>query len=507
MLRVLLCSLFGFLPSMLVSRMFCEATTNSLGIFEAQSDVGNVNPPGTVVYDANSGTYTITAAGANVWSTTDAFHFLWKKMSGDVSLSADIKFSDARANSNPHRKALLMFRQTLDPDSVYADAAQHGSGLTALQYRREQGGPTQDIELNISPPQRLRIEKRGDTITMFLSMNGEPLHQTGASIKLHLKEPFYAGIGVCSHNEQVVEKAVFSNVELKQLTPLPVSSNPALYSSLQTVAINENARVGTLVYSTGSRFEAPNWSRDGQTLFFNQDGKIFKVPVKGGAPEPVDIGSATHCTGSHGLSPDGKWLAISCSMPEKPDTRVYIVPIDGGIPRLVTDNPRSYFHSWSPDGKTILFTRPDHSSGNIYAIPAAGGQEKALTTGSGISDDPDYSADGQYIYFNSDRSGTMQIWRMRADGSSPEQITNDEFVNWTPHPSPDGKSLVFISYEHGVTGHPANKDVALRLMSLDDKKIRTIVEIVGGSGTMNVPSWSPDSQHFAFVSYEMLPAQ
>lgn len=489
-------------PRLLLS----QPTTTSLGIFEGSTDVGNVSPAGTAVYDPGARTYTLTAAGANLWENIDAFRFVWKKVSGDVSLTADIDFPDKSGNPSPHRKALLMFRQSLDADAIYADAAQHGSGLTALQYRRAKGATTQDIELNIASPKRLRLEKRGDTITMFVSMNGEPLHQVGASIKLDLDGPFYVGLGLCSHDVKVVEKAVFSNIELKTLTSATPSSL-ALYSTLQTIAINPNAGVATVVYTTRGRFEAPNWTRDGKSLIFDQDGKIMKVPVAGGTPESIDIGAATRCNGSHGLSPDGKWLAISCSMPGKPESRVYIVPSDGGTPRIVTENPNSYFHNWSPDGKKIIFTRPSHGSGNIYAIPVEGGEEKALTTGSGISDDPDCSPDGRYIYFNSDRAGGMQIWRMRPDGSEPEQMTFDERMNWTPHISPDGKSMVFLSYEKGVAGHPVNKDIELRIMSLSDKKVRVLVNLVGGSGTINVPSWAPDSQHLAFVSYQMLPAE
>jgi type 1 glutamine amidotransferase len=477
--------------------------SESLGIFEGQSDVGSVTPAGSLVYDPLTRTYTIAAAGANLWSTIDAFHFVWKKMSGDVSLTADIDFPIKTGNPNPHRKALLMFRQSLDADGVYADAAQHGSGLTALQSRHAVGATTHDIELNISSPKKLRLEKRGDTITMFLSMGSEPIHQVGSSIKLHFNEPFYVGLGVCSHDAKVVEKAVFSNVELKALPPAK-PDNLELYSALQTVGTGDNSR-REMVYTTRGRFEAPNWTKDGKTLLFNQDGKIMKIPVDGGTPDAINVGAATRCNGSHGLSPDGKWLAISCSMPDKPESRIYIVPSDGGTPRLITEHPNSYWHSWSPDGKTILFSRPDHGSLNIYAIAAEGGEERALTTGDGISDDPDYSPDGKYIYFNSNRSGNMQIWRMRPDGSSPEQVTSDDLVNWTPHISPDGKSMVFLSYEKGVTGHPANKDVALRIMSMEDKKVAVLVNIVGGAGTINVPSWAPDSHHLAFVSYQMLP--
>jgi TolB protein len=505
-------------PATILVALFCalaiharpaaaKTGAQSLGVFAAQADVGSVAPPGKLEYNPATGVYTIRSAGANLWMKTDAFHFVWKKISGDVSLTADIEFPDKSGNPNPHRKALVMFRQTLDEDSVYVDAAQHGVGLTALQYRPAKGATTHDIELNIDPPKRLRLEKRGDVFTMFLSNHGEPLHQTGASIKLHLQEPFYVGIGVCSHNKDVVEAATFSNLELKRLTPPKESAQMALYSTLQTIGLDADSPRSTVVSSLRGHMEAPNWSRDGNSLIYNQDGHVWTIPAAGGEARMIDIGAAMRCTGSHGLSPDGKWLAISCAMPDRPETRVYVVPSDGGSPRLVTQNPNSYFHSWSPNGKTILFTRPDHGSNNIHAISVEGGEEKALTSGSGISDDPDYSPDGQFIYFNSDRGGTMQVWRMRPDGSAPEQMTHDDMNNWTPHPSPDGKSIVILSYLKEITGHPANKDVILRLLTPDDGKIRALVNIVGGSGTDNVPNWAPDGQHFAFVSYQMLPAE
>jgi len=486
-----------------------QGPSNRLGIFEGQTDVGVVTPPGTLAYDPARDIYTIRSAGENLWSTVDAFHFVWKKVSGDVALTSEMDFPDSSGNPNPHRKTVLIFRQTLDADGIYADAAQHGSGLTALQYRTAKGATTQDIELNLeASPRRVRLEKRGDTITMFLSMGAEPLHQVGASIRMHLGEPFYAGIGVCSHNKDVVERATFAHVELTPLAAPSAPSQKVLYSTLQTIGIEDNFRRALVVASERGRMEAPNWSRDGKTLIFNRDGHIWTIPAEGGKAATVDTGAATKCTGSHGLSPDGKWLAISCSMPGKPETRVYIVPSGGGEPRLLTENPWSYFHSWSPDGKTIAFTRPDFKGGgNIHTIPVGGGLETALTTGSGISDDPDYSADGKYIYFNSDRGGSMQIWRMRQDGSAPEQITNDEYSNWTPHPSPDGKSMLILSYEDGLKGHPADKNIAFRILNVADGKIRVLVRVTGGAGSDNVPNWAPDGLHFAFVSTQMLPAE
>jgi TolB protein len=484
----------------------------ALGTFESQSDIGKVDPAGTASFEAATGVYTIASSGANLWSTTDGFHIVWKKVSGDLSLTADVQLAAASPASNPHRKALLMFRQTLDADSMYADVAVHGSGETALQYRRNKGDTTQEIAFDLGAPKTVRLEKRSDTITVFVSIKGEPLHQAGASTKLRFTEPFYAGMGVCAHQDGAVEKATFAHVGLKALAAAQSPKRMALYSTLQTIAIDNNARMANVVLTGKGHMEAPNWSRDGKTLIFNRDGRLWSVPVAGGEAKAIDIGDTTDCTGSHGLSPDGKWLAMTCTTPDnsgagQPGRRVYVVPATGGTPRMVTANPNSYFHSWSPDGKTILFTRSTNGNLNIYAIPAEGGDETALTTGMGTNDDPDYSPDGQYIYFNSDRAGGMQIFRMRPDGSHAEQVTFDARRNWTAHPSPDGKSVLILSYASDVTGHPANKDVTLRILDADTKKVRDLVEIVGGAGTDNVPNWAPDGAHFAFVSYQMLPAE
>ena len=472
-----------------------QEKSGALGIFDEQTDVGTVTPAGTAKFDG--GVYTITSAGANMWAREDAFHFVWKKVSGDAALTADIAFGESQ-HPDPHRKAVLIFRQSLDANGIYVDAAQHGSGLMGLQYRREPGATTQDIELNKEQlPQRLSLVKHGDTFTMYLSNHGEPLHAVGATIKLHLQEPFYAGIGVCSHNKDVVETAKFSNVKLETGADAEAAVGPegsVASSTLQTVGTEENFRRALVVTTGPGRMEAPNWSKD---------GKIWRIPAEGGEASVVNTGEATKCTGSHGLSPDGKQLAISCSTPGKAETRVYIVPAEGGEPKLLTETAWSYFHGWSPDGKTIAFTRPDHKGGgNIFAIPAEGGAEKALTTGGGISDDPDYSADGKWIYFNSDRGGSMQIWKMRPDGSGAEQVTHDEYANWTPHPSPDGQSVLILSYPKGVTGHPTNTDISFRVLNVADGKIRTVVEVVGGAGSDNTPNWAPDGKHFGFVSFE-----
>jgi TolB protein len=274
----------------------------------------------------------------------------------------------------------------------------------------------------------------------------------------------------------------------------------AIESSLEIVSVETGQR--KVIYRARQHFEAPNWSRDGKYFIFNSRGRIYTLPVEGGEPRLLDTGSATNCNNDHGLSPDGTLLALSHSPQNQ--SLIYIVPITGGEPRLVTPLGPSYWHGWSPDGKTLAYCAERNGNYDVYTIPVEGGEETRLTDAPGLDDGPDYSPDGKYIYFNSERTGTMQIWRMHTDGSRQEQITFDSYNDWFPHPSPDGQWLVFLSYEPDVQGHPANKDVTLRIMPMQGGEPRVLVSLFGGQGTINVPSWSPDSKQFAFVSYRLL---
>jgi Tol biopolymer transport system component len=256
-----------------------------------------------------------------------------------------------------------------------------------------------------------------------------------------------------------------------------------------------------------AHFEAPNWSRDGKFLIFNQDGTLHRLAFDGSAPTLIPTAPQVHCNNDHGISPDGQFLAISDQTTDDRKSRVYIVPIAGGTPRPITPNAPSYWHGWSPDGKTLAFTGERNGNFDIYSIPAAGGDETRLTSAEGLDDGPEYSPDGAWIYFNSERTGHMQIWRMKADGSEQEQVITEESNDWFPHISPDGQWMVFLAYEKGVTGHPGGKDVELRLMSMKDKSTKVLAKLFGGQGTINVPSWSPNSLKLAFVSYEQLPEE
>lgn len=468
------------------------------GFFAGHGDIGTVLKPGSVEYDSARGMYRVTGSGANMWFGSDEFHFVWQQMSDDVSLAADIRWIGT--GGNPHRKACLLIRQSLDPDAPYADAVLHGNGLTSLQYREVRGGPTREIQSNISGPRRLRIEKDGDYVAMSIANEGEALHAAGGSFKLRFTDPFFIGLGVCAHDSNAIESADFSNLEISRGRETN-SGEPAVVSTLETIDIASMDR--RVVYHTRGLIEAPNWSHDGMYFLFNREGKIYRLNVGGGDPVLLNTDFALRCNNDHGLSPDGKELVIS-DQSNDGKSRIYIVPIEGGVLRLITPLAPSYWHGWSPDGKTLAYCAERNGEFNVYTIPVEGGNETRLTTAPGLDDGPDYSSDGKYIYFNSERTGLMQIWRMKSDGNSQEQVTSDNFNNWFAHPSPDGKWLVFLSYEKNVKGHPANKDVLLRLMPAAGGQIQVLAKLFGGQGTINVPSWSPDSKSLAFVSYRLI---
>ncbi|HZQ96728.1 MAG TPA: hypothetical protein VFA67_17080 [Candidatus Sulfotelmatobacter sp.] len=470
----------------------------SLGIFEDHVDVGTVLHPGSVVYDRAKRSYTVSGSGENMWFAADAFQFVWKKVSGDVTLAADISF--LTKTGNEHKKAVVILRQSLDADSVYADIALHASGLTSLQYRDEKGATTREIQSNLSAPTRLRISRRGDYVYMALGSEGE-VKPAGGWLRIPLQGTFYVGLGVCSHDKDVVEQAIFSNVQLTQ--PSPSADDPVLYSTLETVTIDSADR--RVAYIAKGKFEAPNWTRDDSAFLFNREGRIVRLPLNSDKPVPIETGFANRCNNDHGISPDGTQLAISDNSQGDQESLVYVVPLGGGNPRRITEKSPSYWHGWSPDGKTLAFVGERNGDFDIYTIPAAGGEETRVTTAKGLDDGPEYSPDGNYIYFNSERTGHMQIWRMKPDGSDQEQVFSDNLNNWFPHISPDGQWMVFLTYEASVSGHPENKDVMVRLMSLADKKITVLAKLFGGQGTINVPSWSPDSKRLAFVSYMLLP--
>jgi Tol biopolymer transport system component len=260
-----------------------------------------------------------------------------------------------------------------------------------------------------------------------------------------------------------------------------------------------------VIFTVPRNIQAPNWSPDGSYLLLNGGGRLWKMPSEGGEPEVVDTGPIKGLNNDHGISPDGKTLAISAG-------QIFLVPAAGGRPRQVTSQTPSYYHGWSPDGRTLAYCAKRGENFDLYAIATEGGEERRLTSHDGYDDGPDYSPDGRWIYFNSDRSGSWDIWRIPASGAGPddalaERVTSDEFEDWFPHASPDGKWMVFISFKKGTKGHPAGQDVVLRMMPMPGDRlapaeIREIDQFYGGQGTINVNSWSPDGRRFAYVTYD-----
>src|ERR1017187_1699271 len=278
--------------------------SQSLGIFSGQQDVGTVLHAGSAQYDKAHDTYTVSGSGENMWFGMDDIHFVWKKVSGDVSLTSSIAILGT--GGDPHRKAVLMIRQTLDGNSPQVDLAVHGVGLTSLQFRDAPGADMHEVQSNVSAPPTVRLEKRGDFFYAFVSGKDGKLQPSGASTKIEITGEFYIGIGVCAHNKDAVEKAVFSHVKLEPLSP--ATGKPVLLSALETVAVTSTDR--RVEYVAAAHFEAPNWTRDGTAFIFNQEGTLRRLAVGSAEPVTIDTAPQIHCNNDHGLSPDGQMLAI-----------------------------------------------------------------------------------------------------------------------------------------------------------------------------------------------------
>jgi hypothetical protein len=502
--------------------LISPACAADLGLFTDRCDVGKPSAigPGAARYDPEKKTWTVTGGGENMWAAADHFHFVYKRITGDITLAATIDFvATAPDTGKPdnHRKACLMIRQSLDPDSIYADAAAHGDGLTSLQWRDAKGAVTHEVQSDVAGPKRLRIEKHGNVVSMSIAVGNEDLHPAGGSAKIELTGDFYVGLAVSAHDTARLETVAFSNVDLAP-PPASTTTRTTLINTLQTINVQSKDRRVAYVVTQAGRVEAPNWFPDNSnTLYFNSNGKLYKVRAEPpGTPtvpdrkpaEQIDLASLTRINNDHGISPDGKLLAVSDQSQRINNQRtslIYVIPTNGGEPRRLTETGPSYFHGWSPDGKTLAFCGLRGNNFDIYTVPVEGGPEKRLTTDPGKDDGPEFSRDGQFIYFNSDRTGVMQIWRMRPDGSAAEQITNDpDHESWFPHMAPNGRQMVFLTYDKGAGDHPENKDVSLQLMELRTKAVSPLAKIFGGQGTINVNSWSPDSRNLAFVSYQVV---
>ena len=478
------------------------AQQKSVGIFDGQLDVGANTKPGSGTYLPQSQQYVISGAGYNIWFDHDEFHYVYKKIKGDFILYTRAEFVGWNGVEQ-HRKVGWMVRKSLEGNSAQINAVEHGDGLTSLQFRRTAGATTEEIKSKITHANIIQLERKGNTYTMRMAKYGEPFVSEEVA-DLDLGDEVYVGLFVGSHNPDVAETGVFRDVRITvpyagvadQRTQMTLGSN----LELMEVATGNREIIYTVPYS----IQAPNWLPDNKSLIFNDNkGMLYTFDLATRKSTLLNTGNVQHNNNDHVLSFDGKMIGLSSNVKELGGSIVYTVPVTGGTPKQITPKGPSYLHGWSPDGKSLVFCGDRGGEFDVYKVPVNGGKEVRLTTTKGLDDGPEYTPDGKYIYFNSVRSGLMQIWRMKPDGSDQEQVTSDDYNNWFAHISPDGKSMVFLSFlkdevEPGI--HPPYKHVYIRYMPIASGKPKVLAYIYGGQGSINTPSWSPDSKHIAFIS-------
>ncbi len=483
-----------------------------VGQFSNHGDIGAPEITGSTTYDPGTQTYRMNAGGINVWGSADQCQYAWNQLKGDFIVRARVEF--VGQGVDPHRKFGWMVRSSTDNDAAYADACVHGSGVTALQYRRSKGATTEQIPLKLTGGDVVQLERRGNTYIFSCARYGEPFESATLG-DLSLGDEVNVGLFLCAHNPKVKEEAVFKDVRFVR-PPKPGYQPYRDFIGAHLEILNVHTGHLELVYSSPQQFEAPNWMPDGRTLIVNlsgpgeNKGQLMTFDLVTKATAHLDTGNIGRNNNDHVLTFDGKMLGASIhTASDDGHSVIYKLPSQGGIPVRVTKNSPSYFHGWSPDAQWLVYTggrkeKPEDKTDkyDIYKVPADGGDEVRLTSSPGLCDGPEFSPDGRYIYFTSTRSGLMQIYRMKPDGSEQEQVTNDGFNNWFPHISPDGKWIAFISFGPEVRpdDHPYYRQVYLRLMPVGGGQPRVVAYVFGGQGTINVPSWSPDNAHIAFVS-------
>ena len=489
------------LPPLLVGLSLSARAQQPLGVFDGSQDIGGRGvKAGAATYVPATQQYILSGAGQNVWGEHDEFRFAYKKVKGDFLVYARAEFV-GREGADPHRKIGWMVRQSLAPNAAQVSAAVHGDGLTSLQFRKATGGPTEETRSKVTHADILQLERTGTTLTMRVARFGQPF-VTEQVANITLGDEVYVGLFVGAHNPDVTETAVFRDVRVGAPAPATLVANQEyLGSSVEVLDIASGHR--EVVFTSPKSLQAPNWQLDGKSLLYNSEGLMYRLDLASRQAKVLPTGAVKNNNNDHVLSFDGKMLGLSSEVPKLGGSIVYTVPATGGTPRQVTTTGPSYLHGWSPDGKSLLFIGLRNKDFDIYRIPAIGGPEARLTTAPGLDYAAEYTPDGKYIYFNSVRTGAMQIWRMKPDGSQQEPVTKGNFYDWFPHISPDGKWIAFVSFlkeEVAAGDHPFYRHVYLRLLPIGGGEPKVIAYVYGGQGTMNTPSWSPDSKKIAFVS-------
>ena len=474
-----------------------NANLDSLPVAWKHQDIGPVEATGDGSW--NNGVFTLKGT-LDIWGSVDGFHLAWLPIEGDGQIIARVTAVD---NTNEHAKSGVMFRESLEAGARHACMVV--TPVDGVQFLRRPVANAATIPNNPRInrgvlPYWVKLVRQGDRFLGYESLDGVNWILCGVDT-VAMPSRILVGLVGSSHSKTVVGTSKLDNVNTGR-APSPAK----LRSDVTIVDLEGKTQV---IYSSDKLFEAPNWSPDGKFLVLNSDSKLWRLPVSGGQPQLIPMGSVEAINNDHGISPDGKLLVVSAR-----GGPMYTLPITGGEPTKVSPQIPSYYHGWSPDGRTLAYVARTTTAYDIYEIGVGGGEPARLTCDPGHDDGPDYSPDGKWVYFNSDRKGGGHIFRVPASGGGTEdrlaqQITFDEQVDWFPHPSPDGKWLVLLSYRPGTLGHPGYKDVSLRIMALPGDRpsarpeLRELAKLFGGQGTINVNSWSPDSKRLAYVAYEL----
>ena len=369
-----------------------------LGPFTTISDVGAVSRKALVTYDRSSGIYFLSAGGENMWGERDAFGFVWKELKGDAAIAARVRFMGKSAQ--PHRKAGVTFRQSLAPDSVYADVVIHGDGLTSLQYRATTGGPSREIQCAQEAPTAVKMEKRGEYLQVFTSNEDGVFSATGCLIRISLRGNFHAGLLVCAHDAQGFETARFSSVTVG----IPPERRSARISAIELVPVDSMDR--RILWYSASKLEVPSFTAAGDAICFREDGQLKRMPVSGGA-EPALVGPE-ECQTAQPVISAGQRVAHRV---DGGRAQIWLEPADGKPKRLGNSDRNNWLPRMAPDAQSFAYiastARADKgkpSLGDYLLVqqPLAGGEERVLAQfygGPGSLGISPWSADGKRIVF------------------------------------------------------------------------------------------------------------
>ncbi len=339
-------------------------SAQKVGMFDGHGDVGTNVKPGSATYIPQTNQYIISGAGYNIWADHDEFQFVWKKMKGDFILYTRAEFLGSWVNY--HRKVGWMVRKNLDGNSPHVNAVEHGDGLTSLQWRPTAGAQTQEHRMKLTHANILQLERKGNMYIMRAAIYGDTF-QTDTLTGVDLGDEVYVGLFVGSHNADVLETGVFSNVSIT--VPYSGESNQqtqmTLGSNLELLDVASGKR--DVIYRVPYSIQAPNWTPDGKNLIFNNSkGLIYSYDLAANTPTQVNTGTVVSNNNDHVISFDGKMLGLSNYEKDLGGSIIYTVPIEGGTPKQVTPKGPSYMHGWSPDGKSLVFCGERNGEFDVY---------------------------------------------------------------------------------------------------------------------------------------------